>query len=70
MREEKIFEEKLKLLEQEISTIADSLGERSRFKTEIDDLKTEFKALKVFLGRHYPEFKKDYAEILKKLQKD
>jgi predicted nucleic acid-binding Zn-ribbon protein len=67
MAQEKTIEEKLKLLEREISTIAEELDKIGASLQDIEDLKTEMKALKLCLNRHMPEFKKEFPGILKKL---
>jgi hypothetical protein len=67
MAQEKTIEEKLRLLERELSTVAEALDKTNMSLREIEDLKTELKAFKIFLGRHFPEFKKEFPEILKKV---
>jgi len=67
MAQEKTIEEKLKLLEREISTIAEELEGLGASLKEIEDLKIEIRALKLYLSRHMSEFKKEFPDILKKL---
>lgn len=59
--------EKLSLVEQELKTLADKVMKLQGNLKEIDDLKSEIKGLKVFLGRVHPEFKSQFPDILKKL---
>ncbi len=59
--------EKLNLVEQEVRTLTDKVAKLQESITTIDDLKTEIKGLKLFLGRVYPDFKSQFPDILKKL---
>ncbi|MDI6727517.1 MAG: hypothetical protein QMD44_01155 [Thermodesulfovibrionales bacterium] len=61
------LKEKLSLMEQELKTIADKVTKLQGNLKEIDDLKSEVKGLKMFLGRVHPEFKSQFPDILKKL---
>lgn len=62
-------EERLKIQEKALSNLADSMKKREKeFDEEIKDLKAEFKALKLFLARNIPEFKKQFPEIQRKLK--
>ncbi len=61
------LKEKLSLMEQELKTIADKVTKLQGDLEEIDDLKSEIKGLKIFLGRVHPEFKSQFPDILKKL---
>ena len=62
-------EERLKIQEKALSNLADSMKKREKeFDEEIKDLKAEFKALKLFLARNSPEFKKQFPEIQRKLK--
>ena len=61
------LKEKLSLIEQEIKTLTDKAAKWQESLKEIDDLKTEIKGLKLFLGRVYPDFKSQFPDILKKL---
>jgi len=56
--------ERLKIQEQALSNLADSL-KRHEVETaeEIKDLQGELKALIMFLARNNPEFKKQFPEI-------
>jgi predicted nuclease with TOPRIM domain len=62
------LKEKLSLVEQELKTLTDKLTKLQGNLKEIDDLKSEIKGLKVFLGRVHPEFKSQFPDIIKKLQ--
>jgi hypothetical protein len=61
------LKEKLSLVEQELKTLTDKVTKLQGNLKEIDDLKSEIKGLKVFLGRVHPEFKSQFPDILKKL---
>jgi len=61
------LKEKINLIEQEIKTLTDKAAKWQESLKEIDDLKTEIKGLKLFLGRVYPDFKSQFPDILKKL---
>ncbi len=67
MKEEIALKEKLKLLEQELVTLVDKLSEIEGRFDDLDDLKDEMKAIKLFLGREYPDFKSKFPELLKKV---
>lgn len=68
VKEELALQEKIKLLERELGTLADKLSAYNKALKEIEDLKKEIKGLKLFLGRHHPELKSEFPEILKKLR--
>lgn len=61
------LKERLDLLERELNTLSETSVDISKLKEAIDDLNLEIKGLKVFLGRTYPEFKREFPEIIKKL---
>ncbi|MEW6739820.1 MAG: hypothetical protein ACOYU2_04530 [Nitrospirota bacterium] len=61
------LKEKLSLVEQELKTLTDKVTKLQGNLKEIDDLKSEIKGLKIFLGRVHPEFKSQFPDILKKL---
>jgi hypothetical protein len=67
MKEEIALKEKIKLLEQELVTLVDKLTEMEGRFSDIEDLKDEIKAIKLFLGREYPDFKSTFPELLKKV---
>jgi len=61
--------ERLRIQEKALSNLADTIKKYDDGVTEeIRDLKTEIKALKLFLTRNMPEFKKEFPEVLRKLQ--
>lgn len=68
IKDELILRDKLDLLEKELAAAADRIEELAKKLGEVEDLKTEIKALKLYLGRVYPDFKKDFPPILKKLR--
>lgn len=69
MKEEIILNEKIRLLDREVVTLTEKLDAISKTLKEMEDLKKEISALKVFLGRVHPELKSELPEIIKKLFK-
>jgi hypothetical protein len=64
-----ISAERLKIQEKALSNLADSLKKHeSAVDEEIGDILSELKALKMFLSRNIPEFKKEFPEIQRKLK--
>jgi len=62
-------EERLKIQEKALSNLADALKKReTEVSEEIRDMQSELKALKMFLARTLPDFKKQFPEIQKKLK--
>ncbi|MDA8088379.1 MAG: hypothetical protein M0Z75_16985 [Nitrospiraceae bacterium] len=68
MKEDIILSEKIGLLQRELGTLAEKLGGFEKSMKGLEDIGKELKALKLFLGRRYPEFKKEYPEIIEKLR--
>lgn len=66
--DEKTVKEKFSLIEKELETLTRRVEEVSALQRELDDLKFDIKALKLFLGRTHPEFKGQFPEILQKLK--
>jgi hypothetical protein len=61
--------ERLKILEKAVSSLADTLKRRDDdIDEEVRDIFLELKALKLFLSRNTPEFKKQFPEIQRKLK--
>jgi len=61
--------ERLRIQEKALSNLADSLKKyEAEFAGEINDVEAELKALKVFLARNIPEFKKQFPEIRQKVK--
>jgi predicted RNase H-like nuclease (RuvC/YqgF family) len=61
--------ERLKIQEKALSNLADTLKKQeSEYSEEIRDIQAELKALKMFLTRAIPEFKKQFPEIQRKLK--
>ena len=61
--------ERLNIQEKALSNLADSLKKHeSEIDEEVRDILSELKALKVFLSRNIPEFKKEFPEIQRKLK--
>ncbi len=64
-----ITAERLKIQEKALSNLADSLKKHeSEVDEEIGDILSELKALKMFLSRNIPEFKKEFPEIQRKVK--
>jgi len=68
MKEEIILQEKIKLLEKEIATLADTVSCCRDAGKAIDDLKMELRGLKLFLSRHFAGFKEEFLDIVEKLE--
>jgi hypothetical protein len=57
-------EERVRILEKAVANLADSLQKRDAELDEgLRDIMKEFKALKMFLARSMPAFKKEILEI-------
>lgn len=67
MREEKIVQERLKLIERELSTLSDALDRLEKELSDLSDVRDEVKALKLYLGKHQPSFKGEFLEAMKKV---
>lgn len=68
MNETRSLQDKVKLLEKELATLTDKLDRIGETLDELEDVKFEIKAFKLFVGRRHPEFKKEIQEIVKKLR--
>ncbi len=61
--------ERLRIQEKALSNLADTLRRNElEASEEISDLRAEIKALKLFLARALPDFKKQFPEIRRKLK--
>ncbi len=61
--------ERLKIQEKALSNLADALKrQEAEYAEEIRDIQAELKALKLFLTRTIPEFKKQFPEIQRKVK--
>jgi len=61
--------ERLNIQEKALANLADSLKKHEvETVEEIKDIQSELKALKVFLSRNIPEFKKQFPEIQGKVK--
>lgn len=61
--------ERLKIQEKALSNLADTLKKHeTAYDEEIRDILSELKALKLFLSRNNPEFKKQFPEIQRKVK--
>lgn len=62
-------EERIRILETAVANLADALKKRDDERDEdLRDIVKEFKALKMFLARTMPGFKKDFLEVEKKVR--
>ncbi len=69
MKEEKMVQDKIRLLEKEVMTVTERVEELAACLCEVDDLKTEIKALKLFICRLHPALKDEFPNIIKKVAK-
>lgn len=69
MKKEKMPNENLHVLKQELITITEELEELRGTLKDIEDLKLDIKGLKLFLGRVHPDFKQQFPDIMKKIVK-
>jgi hypothetical protein len=61
--------ERVRILEKAVANLGDALRKRdSEYDEELHDILTELKALKLFLSRNLPEFKKQFPEIQRKVR--
>lgn len=62
------LKEKISHLERGFRLLGDDLENAMKLKKEIEEIKAEIKALKIYLGRVNPDFKSQYPEVVKKLK--
>jgi hypothetical protein len=61
--------ERVRILEKAVANLGDTLKKRDvEYEEELHDIFTELKALKLFLSRNLPEFKKQFPEIHRKVR--
>jgi len=61
--------ERVRILEKAVANLADSLRKHDVERDEdLQDIRKEFKALKLFLVREMPEFKKEFLELERKVR--
>jgi hypothetical protein len=61
--------ERVRILEKAVANLVDTLKKRDgEYDEELRDILTELKALKLFLSRNLPEFKKEFPEIQRKVR--
>lgn len=61
--------ERVRILEKAVANLGDTLRKRDgEYDEELHDILTELKALKLFLSRNIPEFKKQFPEIQRKVR--
>jgi hypothetical protein len=68
MKDELILKDRLMLLEKELSMAAEKIDALKKALEELNDIKTEIKAIKLYLGRVHPEFKNEFPLIVQKLK--
>lgn len=68
MKEERIFKDRLDLLEREIKTLTERLEALDTALKNMEDLRPEIKGLMLFLGRVHPEFKNQFPGIMQKIK--
>ncbi|MDI1471694.1 MAG: hypothetical protein QMD43_00980 [Thermodesulfovibrio sp.] len=69
MKELISLKEQIALIEAEIKVLSDKVTEINKQMDKLNDVALEIKAIKLFLKRAFPDFSKEYPEILKKLSK-
>lgn len=61
--------DRVKILEKALQDLADTLKKReTEFDADFREVFEELKALKLFLSRNFPEFKKQFPDIHKKIK--
>ena len=61
--------ERIRILEKAVVTLGDSLKRRGvEVDEDLREMKAELKALKLYLARSLPEFKKQFPEIRRKVR--
>ncbi|MDA8156941.1 MAG: hypothetical protein M0Z52_10930 [Actinomycetota bacterium] len=68
MKEDIALKEHIKLVEKEVATLTGKLAGVDCLSEDLEDIKAELKALKLFLGRQFPDFKKEFPELIGKVQ--
>jgi len=68
MKDELILKDRIALLEKELSMATQKIDELKKTLEELNDIRTEIKALKLYLGRVHPEFKSEFPLIVQKLK--
>ncbi len=62
-------DERVRILEKAVANLADTLKKRdSELEEDLRDIVKEFKAIKMFLARAMPEFKREFLEIERKVR--
>jgi hypothetical protein len=63
------LEERVKILEKALQDMADTLRKReTEFDEDFREVFEELKALKLFLSRNMPEFRKQFPDIHRKIK--
>jgi len=67
-KEKEGIAERLKIQEKALLNLADSMKKHeAEIEEELRDVQSELKALKLFLSRNSPEFRKEFIELQRKL---
>ncbi|MDA8100395.1 MAG: hypothetical protein M0042_12315 [Nitrospiraceae bacterium] len=62
-------EERIRILEKAVANLGDAVKKQDfEMEDELRDLSRELKALKLFLSRNLPEFKRQFPEIQRKVR--
>jgi predicted urease superfamily metal-dependent hydrolase len=69
MIEEKISRESFNLVQKELITLTEKLENMNTALDELNDLKSEIKGIKIFLGRKHSDFSEQFQDIMKKIMK-
>jgi len=63
------LKERIKIQEKAAAELADTVKKRvSEFDEKMEDVREELKALKLFLSRAMPDFKKQFPNIRRKIK--
>jgi len=68
MKEERILQEKINMLEKEVQILTSEIERLNKLISKYEEIVFELKGIKIFLGRVYPEFKNQLPAILRKIQ--
>jgi hypothetical protein len=69
LKEELALKEKIKIIEKEIITLTEKIEVLEKLCANLEELKNEVKALKLYLNRINPGFKNEFPKIVKKVFK-
>lgn len=69
MKDEKMMNDRLRLIEKELSTLSEAFDRIEKSLVELEDLKAEVRGLKACLGKLEPRFKNEFLSAMKKITK-